>query len=157
MELLSDDDLATFFRKYDNHYVNEIGMQFGFSEENGIWTYLTHQTHDEGPWEVSICTENDNLSSFATGFKLTSFQELDQLDYTSSWMRYLNGDAEIIIEPMELEIPVSFRIHHQKTIIFCLQKHFYDEEYRHLMYPRDFEEYFSQNEDLLYRISSFNR
>lgn len=131
-------------------------MQLGFSEEHGIWTYLIHRTYDEGPWEVCIATENDSLASFSSGFKLKSFQELDKLTYTNSWMRYQNGEAEIIIKPMELEIPVSFRIQHLKTVVFCLEKHFYDEEYSHLTMPDDFEDYFLRKEYLLDKISKLN-
>lgn len=78
---------------------------------------------------------------------------LDSLSYNNSWMRYLNGDAEITIEPLELEIPITFKIYKYKTIIFSLDKNFYDEEYKHLTMPEDFEEYFRRNERLLYKIS----
>ena len=96
MHYISENDLAVFFEKNNNRYINDAGMQMGYTEKDGVWTYLVHQTYDDGPWEVCIATENDNLSSFSSGFKLKSFQDLDRLDYTNSWMRFLNGEAEIL-------------------------------------------------------------
>ncbi|MEQ8554193.1 MAG: hypothetical protein RIC06_13410 [Cyclobacteriaceae bacterium] len=156
MNYLSESDLTVFFEKNNNRYINAVGMKIGWTEKDGIWTYLVHQTYDQGPREVSISTKFDTPETFSSGFKLESFQDLDRLNYTNSWMRYLNGKAEIIIKPLELEIPVSFRIHNYKTIIFSLEGHFYDEEQRHLTMPEDFEEYFDQNEYLLNKINERN-
>lgn len=156
MNYLSKQDLEIFFQRRNNRYVNAAGMEIGWSDKFGIWTYLVHRTYDDGPWEVSISTEFDDYDSFSEGFKLQSFQELDKLDYTKSWMRYLNGFARIEIKPMELEIPFTFRIHNYKTIIFSLEKHFYDEVGRHLIMPEDFEKYFHQNQKLHNKIYSIN-
>ena len=156
MNYLSKQDLEIFFQRKNNRYVNTVGMEIGRNKKNGIWTYFVHRTYDQGPWEVAITTEFDDLESFTTGFKLQSFQELDKLDYTSSWMRYLNGEAEIIITPSELEIPFTFRIHNYRTIIFSLEKHFYDEVGRHLIMPEDFEKYFHQNQKLHNKIYGIN-
>lgn len=70
-------------------------MEIGWTEKNGIWTYLVHQNYDQGDWEVTIATEFDDYDTFSVGFNLQSFQELDKLGYTNSWIRYLNGNAEI--------------------------------------------------------------
>lgn len=156
MNYLSESDLTMFFDKNNNRFKNAIGMEIGWTEKNGIWTYLIHQTYDQGPWEVIIATEFDTPETFSSGFKLESLQAIDRLNYTNSWMRYLNGEAEIVIKPTELEIPVSFKIHNDKTIIFSLDQHFYDEEYRHLTMPEDFEKYFDRNKYLLDKIKERN-
>lgn len=156
MDYLTEDDLHLFFQRHRNKYITASGMKIGWTEKDGIWTHLVHQTYEQGPWEVSIATEFDDPTTFATGFNLKSFQDLEKIDYTSSWIRYLNGAAEIIIMPIELEMAVSFRIYKYKTLIFCLEKHFYDEVNTHLTIPEDFEKYFDQNERLLYKISEIN-
>lgn len=156
MNYLSKQDLEIFFQRKNNRFVNALGMEIGRNEKNGIWTYLVHRTYDDGPWEVAIATEFDDYISFSEGFKLQSFQELDKLDYTNSWMRYLNGAAEITITPLELEIPFTFKIYKFKTIIFSLEKHFYDEVGRHLSLPEDFEDYFDKREKLLNKIYGIN-
>ena len=156
MNYLSEHDLETCFQRNNNRFVNAAGMAIGRNEKIGIWTYLVHRTYDEGPWKVCIATDFDDYKSFAEGFKLQSFQELDRLGYTDSWMRYLNGHAEIEITPLELEISFTFKIQRYKTIIFSLEKHFYDEVERHLTMPEDFEEYFDNNEKLLNKIYGDN-
>lgn len=62
MDYLSESDLAIFFERNANRYINAAGMEIGWTEQNGIWTHLTYQTHDEGPWEGSIATEFDTLN-----------------------------------------------------------------------------------------------
>ncbi len=74
MNYLSKQDLEKFFQRKNNRYVNTVGMEIGRNKKNGIWTYFVHRTHDQGPWEVAIATESDDLESFTTGFKLQSFQ-----------------------------------------------------------------------------------
>ena len=153
MDYLTENDLTLFFKNHNNRYINAAGMEIGWSERHGVWTHLIHQTYDQGPWEVIIDTEFDTLATFSSGFKVKSAQDIAGLNYTNSWMRYLNGDAEITIKPLELEIPISFKIQHPKTIIFSLEKHFYDEVDKHLTMPEDFEDYFFENEELLNKIS----
>ncbi|MBL3657288.1 MULTISPECIES: hypothetical protein [Fulvivirga] len=149
MNYISELELREFLNDKNNRFTNLSGMQIGWSEETGIWTFLMHQSYDQGPYEVSIATEYDSLTDFITGFKLYNVSEIDHLNYTSSWMRYLNGEAEIIIAPMELEASLSFKILKLKTIIFSLELHFYDEEYEHLTMPEDFERYILKKESLL--------
>ncbi len=152
MSYLTKEDIDLFL-EHNPKYVNGQGMQIARYENYGICTSLKHWTHEEGPYEVTISTEYDSEDTFASGFRLQSFRELDQLDYNNSWMRYLNGDAEITVTPYELEIPITFRIHHFKTIISCLNKHFYDEVYKHLTLPEDFKAYIDNNESLLFDIA----
>jgi hypothetical protein len=64
-------------------------------------------------------------------------------------MRYLNGDAEISVTPLELEATLNFKINKRKTIIFSLELFFYDEVYEHLTIPEDFERYISSHENRL--------
>lgn len=51
---------------------------------------------------------------------------------------------------MEIEVPLNFRLHKMKTLIFSLELHFYDEVYKHLTLPKDFADYFLKNEAKLY-------
>ncbi len=140
----------TLFVRNNNHYVNSAGMEIGLSKELGIWTYLNVIDYDEGPLKVSITTEEDSPKEFIVGFKIESWKEIDKLDYTSSWMRYLNGAATITIRPMELEADISFKIVKFKTIIFSLDMHFYDEVYEHLTIPEDFQKYIDDHERKLF-------
>jgi len=160
MDYLSEKDLATFFERNNNRYINSAGMQIGQSEQWGIWTFLEVTTHEESSLAVSISTEEDSLQDFIVGFKIEGWRDIDQLDYNSSWMRYLNGAATITINPMELEADISFRIVKSKTIIFSMDMHFYDEMYEHLTMPEDFQKYIADHERRLeaasenrYRIS----
>jgi len=73
----------------------------------------------------------DIVTEFIEGFKLKTTEAINDLDYTSAWMRYLNGDAEISVTPFELEATLTFRIIKRKTIIYSLDLHFYDEVYEH--------------------------
>ena len=93
MNYLSEKDLSTFFVRNNNRYVNSDGMEIGLSKELGIWTFLNVKDYDEGPLKVSITTEEDSPQEFIVGFKIESWREIDKLDYTNSWMRYLNGAA----------------------------------------------------------------
>ena len=146
MDYLSEKDLATFFEQNNNCYVNSVGMQIGLSQELGVWTFLNVSDYDKGPLRVSIATEEDSLQYFIVGFKIEAWRDIDQLDYTNSWMRYLNGAETIIINPVELEADISFRIVKSKTIIFSLDMHFYDEMYEHLTMPEDFQKYITDHE-----------
>lgn len=156
MDYLSEKDLATFFERNNNRYVNSTGMQIGLSEQWGIWTFLEVSDYDKGPLKVSISTEEDSLQDFIAGFQIKSWKDIDQLDYTSSWMRYVNGAATIIINPMELEADISFKIVKSKTIIFSMDMHFYDEMYEHLTMPEDFQKYIDDHERRL-QAASENR
>jgi hypothetical protein len=150
MDYLSEKDLSTFFERNSNRYVNSVGMQIGQSEQWGIWTFLEVTTHEESSLAVNISTEEDSLQDFIVGFKIEGWRDIDQLDYNSSWMRYLNGAATITINPMELEADISFRIVKSKTVIFSMDMHFYDEVYEHLTMPEDFKKYIADHEKRLW-------
>ncbi|MFZ6013820.1 MAG: hypothetical protein ACOYXT_26000, partial [Bacteroidota bacterium] len=125
-------DILKFLAKNNNRFMNSEGMEFGWSHEAGIWTYLTVSDHETSPLKVSISTGEDDIAEFIEGFKLQKIEDIDHLDYTNSWMRYLNGYAEIIINPMGLDADLSFKIYRWKTIVFSLDLHFYDEVDEHL-------------------------
>lgn len=150
MDYLSGKDLATFFERNNNRYTNSSGMQIGLSEQWGIWTLLNVSDHEESDLAVHISTEEDSLQDFIVGFKIESLRDIDQLDYTSSWMRYLNGAAKITVNPLELEADISFKIVKSKTIIFSMDMHFYDEVYEHLTMPEDFQKYIVDHERRLW-------
>lgn len=147
-------DILKFLAKNNNRFMNSEGMEFGWSHEAGIWTYLTVSDHETSPLKVSISTGEDDIAEFIEGFKLQKIEDIDHLDYTNSWMRYLNGYAEIIINPMGLDADLSFKIYRWKTIVFSLDLHFYDEVDEHLTMPEDFEAYLDRNERKLQEINS---
>ena len=98
---------------------------------------------------INISTEGDSPEDFIQQFKITTTNDIDVLDYTNSWMRYLNGEAEIAVSPFELEAELRFKIINRKTIIFSLELHFYDEVYEHLTMPADFKKYVAEHETRL--------
>jgi|GEM_PF-6229926 len=154
-------DILKFFAKNNNRFMNSEGMEFGWSDEAGIWTYFTVSDYETSPLndcenslKVSISTEEDDIAKFIEGFKLQKIEDIDHLDYTNSWMRYLNGYAEIVINPMELEADLSFKIYRWKTIVFSLDLHFYDEVNEHLTMLEDFEAYLAKNERKLQEVNN---
>ena len=150
MDYLLQKDLSTFFERNKNYYVNSAGMKIGFNQDLGVWTLLNVGDNGDSTLHVSIYTEGDSLDDFIVGFGIESWRDIDQLDYNNSWMRYLNGAAEIIINPMELEADISFRIVKFKTIVFSMDLHFYDEVYKHLTMPEDFQKYIDDHEKQLW-------
>lgn len=126
-------------------------MEITWSEEWGVFTrlsfYLRENGHfHEAPIEMSISTEEESLDDFIEGFKIQKIENINQLGYTNSWMRYLNGYAEISATPMELEATITFRLYKSRTLISSLDLHFYDERSKHLTLPEDFLKYISENE-----------
>ena len=150
MDSLSEKDLSIFFERNDNHYVNSAGMQIGLSGDYGIWTILEVSNHENTSIAVTISTEEDSLQEFIVGFKIEGWRDIDQLDYNSSWMRYLNGASTITVNPIYLDADISFKIVKSKTIIFSLDMHFYDEAYEHLVMPEDFRKYIEEHEGRLW-------
>ena len=149
MEDIGNEDLITFFEKRNNRFQNSGGMEFGKADGNVLWTFLSLSNHKYGPNAFDISTEGDRADEFIAGFKLNKIEDIDHLGYTESWMRYLNGEAEICITPLELEATLKFKISKRKTIIFSLELHFYDEVYEQLTTPEDFERYISCHENRL--------
>jgi hypothetical protein len=151
---ISHEEVLKFFARNNNRFRNSEGMELGWSDEAGIWTYLTASNYGTSPLKVSISTEEDDIAAFINGFKLQKIEDIDRLSYTNSWMRYLNGYAEMIITPMELEADLSFKIYRWKTIIFSMDLHFYDEVNEHLTMPEDFVEYLTKNERKLQEVNN---
>jgi hypothetical protein len=104
---------------------------------------------------MSITTLEESLDDFIEGFKIQKIEDIDQLGYTNSWMRYLNGHAEIDATPMELEATITFRLYKSRTLISSLELHFYDEASKHLTLPEDFLKYISQNERSLQTANEY--
>jgi hypothetical protein len=115
-----------------------------------VWssTYFTLCGFDDGPLEISITSIHD-LHEFIEAFNLRTFKDIDNLGYNHLWVHYLNGGAEIIVAPIELEANLHFKIIRFKTIVFSLDLHFYDEVYEHLTIPEDFERYIDEHEQML--------
>ncbi len=160
MELLSEKDLALFFEQNNYYYKNSAGMEIGLYEKKDVWTLLRETSHNESYFSRSIYTEGDSLQDFINAFEIKILQDIDQLNYISCWKSYLKGSASIIINPMELEADIWFKIVYNKTIIFSLDLHFYDEMYEHLTQPEDFKKYIKDHERQLqtanenrYRVS----
>ena len=94
---------------------------------------------------INISTEWGCPDHFIEQFKITTIKDSEALEYKNSWMRYLNGEAETWVSPFELEAELRFKIIKQKTIIFSLELHFYDEVYEPLTIPVDFEKYIDEH------------
>jgi hypothetical protein len=146
MENISEQAVLNYFKARNNRFCNTLGMEFGLGNVNDIWTEFNLSNYEHGPLAIDISTEGDGPYEFIEGFKLKKIEDVNQLGYTNSWMRYLNGYAEISVTPMELEATLRFKIVRRKTIVFSLDLHFYDEVYEHLTMPEDFENYISTHE-----------
>jgi hypothetical protein len=142
-------DIITYFESRNNRFKNSAGMEFGKADGNMLWRFFSLSNHDHGPYAFDISTEGDTVDEFIAGFKLNKIEDIDQLGYNQSWMRYLNGGAEISVTPWELEATLNFKINKHKTLIFSLELYFYDEVYEHLSIPEDFERYISSHENRL--------
>ena len=146
---MRNEDIITYFENRNNRFKNSAGMEFGKAEGNVLWTFFSLSNHDYGPNAFDISTEGDTADEFIAGFKLNKIEDIDHLGYTESWMRYLNGGAEISVTPLELEATLRFKINKRKTMIFSLELNFYDEVYEQLTMPEDFERYISIHENRL--------
>ena len=146
---IRNEDILTYFKSRNNRFKNSVGMELGLADGNMLWTFFSLSNHDFGPNAIDISTEGDSADEFITGFRLKKIEDIDHLDYTSGWMRYLNGEAEIRVTPWELEATLNFKISKRKTIVFSLELHFYDEVYEQLTIPEDFERYISSHENRL--------
>jgi hypothetical protein len=146
MEYISEQAVLDYFKSRKNRFRNASGMEFGMGKINDIWTEFNLCNYDFGPLAIDISTEGDGLNEFIEGFRIKTIEDINKLGYTNSWMRFLNGFAEISVTPMELEATLRFKIVRRKTIIYSLDLHFYDEIYEHLTMPEDFENYISTHE-----------
>ncbi len=149
MTTISNDDLLQYFNIRQNRFTNSNGMMLGLTTANDLWTHLSLSNHDDGPLAMNITTEQDSPDEFLTGFRIKSLEDIQTLGYTNSWMRYLNGYAEVDITPLELEARLAFKIFKGKTIIYSLDLHFYDEVYEHLTMTEDFERYIDTHSNRL--------
>jgi hypothetical protein len=159
------EELSSHFISNGTRFTNSEGMEITWSEEWGVSTHLSFYRTEQGrfheaPIEMSISTSEEGLDDFIEGFKIEKIENINQLGYTNSWMRYLNGHAEINVTPMELESTITFRLYKSRTLISSLDLHFYDERPNHLTLPEDFLKYIFENERLLqaanenrYRVS----
>lgn len=141
------EELKEYFAERRYNFVNAAGMQFT-QNQHGIHTEFI-LFGDEAPYKMEIITEEESAASFIEGFQIAELSDIDRLGYNNSWMRYLNGYAEILITPMELEAAFSFRIYKSRTTVSSLELHFYDEAYEHLTLPEDFERYLEKKDHLL--------
>lgn len=149
MAEVGNEDIITYFKNRNNRFRNSAGMELGKADGNVLWTFFSLSNHNYGPNAFDISTEGDTADEFIAGFKLSKIEDIDHLGYTESWMRYLNGEAEISVTPLELEATLRFKINKSKTIIYSLELYFYDEAYEQLTIPEDFEKYISSHENRL--------
>lgn len=144
-----DKDLVAFLRGRNSRFKNEKGMEMGINEGDELWTYFCLCNHDRGPLAMSITTEEDNIGDFINLFRLNSLKDIHELEYKHSWIRYLNGHAEIEATQYELEATLTFRILGRKTLVYSLELHYYDEVYEHLTLAEDFEKYIATHKSRL--------
>jgi hypothetical protein len=164
MKEVSEQEIVSYFTTRGNRFRNKEGMEFGMGQLDGIWTEFNLCNYNHGPLAIDISTEGDRPEEFISGFQLASPEEIDELGYNNSWMRYLNGAALIRVTPFELEATLTFRVVKRKTTIFSLDLHFYDEVYEHLTLPEDFERYISRYDrrlqaaaDNRFKVNRLNR
>ncbi len=154
------ESLRTYLNAHPGGIVTDHQMLIARSK----WGIFTHATYhglipdtisEEGYYEMTIDTEGDSEWDFIEGFKLESLEKITQLSAQHSWMRYLNGQAEITLSLIPFEFDLSFRICNYKTMIYCARLHFYDEVYTHLTVTEDFEAYVNERLDFL--MGFYNR
>lgn len=143
-------ELISYLRSNNNRIKNAEGMEIGINSDDELWTDLKVITLHQGPLAMSICTEEENITDFIEGFRIRTLNDLFALNYTSSWMRYLNCGAEIEITPFEVEATLTFKIYKGHTTICSLELHYYDEVYEHLTMFEDFKTYVDKNERRLH-------
>lgn len=153
---VSAQELLLYFQRNSNCFKNPLEMEMSCSMKKTLWTYFKLCDYNEGPLKIEIYTEDDCPLDFLNGFRIEKIKDIDELSYNNSWMRYLNSDAEIIVSPLELQASLSFKIFREKTTIYSMELHFYDEIYTHLTLPEDFEKYINHNESNLF-IACENR
>jgi hypothetical protein len=153
MSTVFEEEILRYFGSRDRGFENSTGMQFGIEEGGLIWTSL-HLIQQDYEWlSIEISTEKDAVTEFFQEFQLKTIGDIDNLGYFNSWMRYLNGNAVISATPMELEASLGFKIVKQKTIVFSIELHFYDEVYEHLTMTEDFVGYISNSTRKLNRAA----
>lgn len=99
---MRNDDLINYLENRNNRFKNSAGMELGNSDGKMLWTFFSLSDHDYGPNAFDISTEQDTAEGFIAGFKLNKIEDVDRLGYTNSWMRYLNGDAEISVTTVRI-------------------------------------------------------
>lgn len=98
-------------------------------------------------FSFSLFTEEERSYEFIEGFRIQRIKDFEELGSKNSWIRYLNREAGMEVTQMELEeVPLNFRLHGTKTMVFSISLHFYDEVKKHLVLPEDFFSYFFGNQ-----------
>jgi len=137
----------------------------GIPTRNGLSTYLVGKSiASEYRFEVeeldfSFClfSENESLGEFIEGYRIKSTDDFEELGYKNIWIRYLNREADMEVTELEIEeMPINFRLHKMRTLVFSITSHYYDEVYTHLTLPEDFIGYFFENQDKL-QVAFSNR
>jgi hypothetical protein len=147
-------ELIDFLAMHPGGFTTESGLKIGRSKW-GIFTHADFPSEifdfiaEEGFFKMSIHTEADSEWSFMEGFKLDSISQIPLLSHQHSWMRYLNGQAEITIDLISYEFELTFFIRNYKTIVYSPSLHFYDEVPDHLTTEEDFERYLTRHQDFL--------
>jgi hypothetical protein len=150
MTFISKQELDDYFSSPGNNLINSQGMQLRWFDKWGAFTSLVLADILPDSYDVSITTCEEGLDDFIAGFGIETAKDIDNLGDKQVWSRYLNGQAEIQVTPMELEAAFSFRIYKSRTTISSLDLHFYDECYQHLSLPEEFLKYFTDNQSRLF-------
>ena len=131
-----------YIKSRNNSFKNAQGMEIDLTPENKLWTCLHSSSMLTESMATSISTEEDAISDFIRLFNLRSVEDIEELGYNQAWIRYLNGSASIDVVPLELDgATITFRIYKSKTIVYSTDLYYYDEVYKHLTLPEDFDEY----------------
>lgn len=137
----------------------------GIPTRNGLSIYLVGKSiSSEYRFEVeeldfSFClfSEDESLDEFIEGYRIKNMDDFEELGYENIWIRYLNREADMEVTELEIEeMPINFRLHKMRTLVFSITSHYYDEVYTHLTLPEDFIRYFHENQKKL-QVAFANR
>lgn len=137
----------------------------GIPTRNGLSTFLVGKSiSSEYRFEVeeldfSFClfSEDESLDGFIEGYRIKNTDDFEELGYKNIWIRYLNREADMEVTELEIEeMPINFRLHKMRTLVFSITSHYYDEVYTHLTLPEDFIRYFHENQKTL-QVAFANR
>jgi hypothetical protein len=137
----------------------------GTPTKNGLSTYLVGKSIaseyrfnlEELDFSFCIFSEDESLDEFNEGYRIENIDDFEELGYKNIWIRYLNREADMEVTELEFEeMPINFRLHKMRTLVFSTAAHYYDEVYTHLTLPEDFIRYFNENHKKL-QVAFANR
>lgn len=150
MPYLSAEELGQYLTTKKPIFQTSNGL-FIYVNGNVISTQYKFEVEQDEDFSFCMFTEQDSPMEFIEGFGIKNRDDLEELGYNNIWIRYLNREADMEVTEMEMEeMPICFRLHKMRTLVFCASSHYYDEVYEHLTLPEDFIGYFHKNKKKLW-------